>query len=528
MQSPRDGEPIRLTLPSPAPMKAGTIVTIVVGGMRRRYVVLASQSNSDSSVSAQVLLWPTFKTAPDGSFSQRSFDRLRAWRLARAKQRGVPAYVIATDSTLASIAATRPTTLGELARIKGVGPRFIVTEGRGLLDWLSGEPRATADVTPGTYTAPRPQNADEPSLSGAMRLLNTVGRPMPTDQPQPTEEAIWAFVDTLPSRMAKIVSMRFGRYGSLMTLDEVGREFGVSRERIRQILAKAFRRLAHPSRWKLLWPRLVAGKETHRGADPPAAVPEVAVEAQSTTSDPGTGQVGVPPEEISLADLGLSRRAYNPLRRANKRTVADLLELPDRDLRGLRNFGRVCLVELDDRLAAAGFTRRDAGASSRLTQTPEGGGRPKRPEQSLSGSKGEPDIGSQPRNDSGPDRRSRQPATLTIALRPGMAQDGEGGRLEQAIHSTLAACQIAMSPTQLAHILLGSSGPGTTEFLGTFDFPAFGSFRGSPFDLLRGDILKVAEARRTEFVVRISGQVARARSDSRSIRASLAAEPERS
>jgi RNA polymerase primary sigma factor len=47
--------------------------------------------------------------------------------------------------------------------------------------------------------------------------------------------------------------MRFGlRDGRLRTLEEVGKEFEVTRERIRQIEAKALRKLRHPSRRKKL------------------------------------------------------------------------------------------------------------------------------------------------------------------------------------------------------------------------------------------------------------------------------------
>jgi DNA helicase II / ATP-dependent DNA helicase PcrA len=49
------------------------------------------------------------------------FGRLRAWRLATAKEQGVPAYVVFSDATLQSIAGRRPATVGELAGVPGVG-----------------------------------------------------------------------------------------------------------------------------------------------------------------------------------------------------------------------------------------------------------------------------------------------------------------------------------------------------------------------------------------------------------------------
>ena len=81
------------------------------------------------------------------------------------------------------------------------------------------------------------------------------------DVPAPVEAAAYSMLkeqlmevlDTLSDREKKVLMLRFGlEDGRPRTLEEVGKEFNVTRERIRQIEAKALRKLRHPSRSKQL------------------------------------------------------------------------------------------------------------------------------------------------------------------------------------------------------------------------------------------------------------------------------------
>lgn len=79
--------------------------------------------------------------------------------------------------------------------------------------------------------------------------------PVPADEAAHTllREQIEKVMDTLSEREQKVLALRFGlEDGKPHTLEEVGREFQVTRERIRQIEAKALRKLRHPTRSRKL------------------------------------------------------------------------------------------------------------------------------------------------------------------------------------------------------------------------------------------------------------------------------------
>jgi ATP-dependent DNA helicase RecQ len=64
------------------------------------------------------------------------FERLRAWRSERAKEQGVPAYVIFNDATLREISTTLPSSLAGLGKVSGIGETKLARYGQQVLDVL--------------------------------------------------------------------------------------------------------------------------------------------------------------------------------------------------------------------------------------------------------------------------------------------------------------------------------------------------------------------------------------------------------
>jgi ATP-dependent DNA helicase RecQ len=64
------------------------------------------------------------------------FERLRAWRSERAKEQGVPAYVIFNDATLREISTTLPSSLAGLGKVNGIGETKLARYGQQVLDVL--------------------------------------------------------------------------------------------------------------------------------------------------------------------------------------------------------------------------------------------------------------------------------------------------------------------------------------------------------------------------------------------------------
>jgi ATP-dependent DNA helicase RecQ len=77
----------------------------------------------------------TAAEAPDFDVPADQFEALRSWRMERSE--GKPAYTVASDATLRELLHGRPTTLGQLVEVRGIGPSFCEKHGESLLAELA-------------------------------------------------------------------------------------------------------------------------------------------------------------------------------------------------------------------------------------------------------------------------------------------------------------------------------------------------------------------------------------------------------
>jgi len=116
-----------------------------------------------------------------------------------------------------------------------------------------GKVREIMKISQKTTSLETPVGDDEDSYLGDFIPDETSATPYDLTSKKLLKENLEEVLAALSEREARVLKMRFGLGGKRpMTLEEVGREFGVTRERIRQIEAKALRKLKHPSRRKKL------------------------------------------------------------------------------------------------------------------------------------------------------------------------------------------------------------------------------------------------------------------------------------
>ena len=170
---------------------------------------------------------------------------------------------------------------------------------------------------------------------------------------------ISAAVATLSEREQGVLACRFQRK---LTLEQTGKEYCVTRERIRQIEAKALRKLRHPIKANMMkavpLTELQAHVSEHQRLLDEYAWLKKAFEAfTQKKAEPG---VIIPMAEYAsrlempIEHLDLSVRSYNCLRKAGKNTVGDVAEMTVNELSKVRNLGRKSMEEVMQKLRALG------------------------------------------------------------------------------------------------------------------------------------------------------------------------------
>lgn len=164
---------------------------------------------------------------------------------------------------------------------------------------------------------------------------------------------------TLYEREANILK---DRYLSLMTYDELGKSYNITRERVRQIEARALRKLRHPSRAKYLRCGVSGILENIRAdyfekaAQLESKLIELCKLNEKTANeiiDNAELRKKYAPMRIEEADFSV--RSYNCLKRAGIDTMPELARLTYNELTKIRNLGRRSVNEIIDKLREYGY-----------------------------------------------------------------------------------------------------------------------------------------------------------------------------
>ena len=137
-------------------------------------------------------------------------------------------------------------------------------------------------------------------------------------------------------------------YRDHLTLDEAGKCLGVTRERVRQIIAKALRKLKHPTRMNRM-------RAVSRAEYEDLLVENERLKRDLNSVDPNIDPFVKNPWDIPIADLDLSVRSYNCLQRAGIRTVYDLCQKTEEEMMRVRNLGKRSLAEVKLKLIDLGY-----------------------------------------------------------------------------------------------------------------------------------------------------------------------------
>ena len=156
----------------------------------------------------------------------------------------IPVHMIETMSKLRNVSKTLVQELGREPSIEEIAGRAELSVG---------ETRRVLKISRHPISLDRPVGESEDSYFGDFIEDETAESPISAASQGMLKDKIEAVLNTLTRREREIIKLRYGiGDGYTYTLEEVGRVFNVTRERVRQIEAKAIRKLQHPVRARRL------------------------------------------------------------------------------------------------------------------------------------------------------------------------------------------------------------------------------------------------------------------------------------
>ena len=156
----------------------------------------------------------------------------------------IPVHMVETINKLIRVSRKLMQTLGREPTPEEIAEKMEIS---------TDKVREILKISQKTTSLETPIGDDEDSYLGDFIEDTKQASPYEQTSQRLLRENIEEVLSGLSDRESKVLEMRFGLRGAKpMTLEEVGREFGVTRERIRQIEAKALRKLKHPSKRRML------------------------------------------------------------------------------------------------------------------------------------------------------------------------------------------------------------------------------------------------------------------------------------
>lgn len=282
------------------------------------------------------------------------FEELRAVRTKYAKEINLPPYCICNDSTLHDMVAKRPVNELMLSYVVGMGWTKVKKYGEGFLAVLKKHPSRILNHPNDLYEEYTNPNENkevkkkEPSEKQKQRTRKTA-----------IEEHRMAllpyFMPLIEITLTNFEEKRIGKmmrmYIDGMNMEEIAKEYGLSRERIRQLLQKAVKYINHSCVYSESDYNELKQKNEDQMLIIESLQKKISNNPINPTNNPDSSG-NIDSYTVLISNIEMSKRLRNCLNRLNVITLSDLTQYSRIELMRSENFGKKCLKEVLDLMSS--------------------------------------------------------------------------------------------------------------------------------------------------------------------------------